>query len=261
MSIIKTENCPICGKPTNAFEKSSAKCEGLFVCQTCYKKIIQSGVNALQIKKKSATELKAMVGASNLSAEEQEREAAAFQITKQVANFFYYDETQNKFAIPTVTLIGQVKHMDIYNCSDIIDFELLEDGNSVSKGGVGRALVGGALFGGVGAIVGGSTGHKQKKTCSKMQIKIIMKSVNCPTVYINLITAETKKDSMIYKMVEPQAQEILSLLNVICQANESQPETATASAADEILKYKQLLDMGVITAEEFEAKKKQLLGL
>ncbi len=33
------------------------------------------------------------------------------------------------------------------------------------------------------------------------------------------------------------------------------------SAADEILKYKQLLDMGAITEEEFEKKKKQLLNL
>lgn len=33
------------------------------------------------------------------------------------------------------------------------------------------------------------------------------------------------------------------------------------SAADELLKYKQLLDAGVITQEEFDAKKKELLGL
>lgn len=33
------------------------------------------------------------------------------------------------------------------------------------------------------------------------------------------------------------------------------------SSADEILKYKNLLDMGAITQEEFETKKKQLLGL
>ena len=33
------------------------------------------------------------------------------------------------------------------------------------------------------------------------------------------------------------------------------------SNADEILKYKKLLDMGIITQDEFEAKKKQLLGL
>ena len=33
------------------------------------------------------------------------------------------------------------------------------------------------------------------------------------------------------------------------------------SAADELKKFKELLDSGIITQEEFEAKKKQLLGL
>lgn len=35
----------------------------------------------------------------------------------------------------------------------------------------------------------------------------------------------------------------------------------TPDAADEILKYKNLLDIGAITQEEFELKKKQLLGI
>ena len=34
-----------------------------------------------------------------------------------------------------------------------------------------------------------------------------------------------------------------------------------ASTVDEILKYKNLLDQGAMTQEEFDAKKKQLLGL
>ncbi len=38
-------------------------------------------------------------------------------------------------------------------------------------------------------------------------------------------------------------------------------ETTQSSAADEIAKFKKLADNGVITQEEFEAKKKQLLGL
>ncbi len=36
---------------------------------------------------------------------------------------------------------------------------------------------------------------------------------------------------------------------------------ATASSADELKKFKELLEDGVITQEEFELKKKQLLGL
>ena len=38
-------------------------------------------------------------------------------------------------------------------------------------------------------------------------------------------------------------------------------QAETNSAADEILKFKNLLDNGIITQEQFEAKKKQLLGL
>lgn len=45
------------------------------------------------------------------------------------------------------------------------------------------------------------------------------------------------------------------------QRKASAPTSAPVSAADELKKFKELLDMGVITQEEFDAKKKQLLGL
>ena len=37
--------------------------------------------------------------------------------------------------------------------------------------------------------------------------------------------------------------------------------TTSISVADEILKFKELLDQGILTQEEFDAKKKQLLTL
>ena len=39
------------------------------------------------------------------------------------------------------------------------------------------------------------------------------------------------------------------------------PDAGFRSSADELKKYKELLDSGVITQEEFDAKKKQILGL
>lgn len=42
---------------------------------------------------------------------------------------------------------------------------------------------------------------------------------------------------------------------------EPRAEIKSSSAADELKKYKELLDSGIITQEEFDAKKKQLLGL
>ena len=45
------------------------------------------------------------------------------------------------------------------------------------------------------------------------------------------------------------------------QETAEKPATTAISAADELKKFKELLDAGVITQEEFDAKKKQLLGL
>ncbi len=45
------------------------------------------------------------------------------------------------------------------------------------------------------------------------------------------------------------------------KATQGSAPASAVSAADELKKFKDLLDMGVITQEEFDAKKKQLLGL
>lgn len=47
----------------------------------------------------------------------------------------------------------------------------------------------------------------------------------------------------------------------INQRREAVKNSSGTSPAQQILEYKQLLDAGVITANEFEAKKKQLLNL
>ena len=45
------------------------------------------------------------------------------------------------------------------------------------------------------------------------------------------------------------------------QAPVSRPVVGGIGAAEELKAYKELLDSGAITQEEFEAKKRQLLGL
>lgn len=49
-------------------------------------------------------------------------------------------------------------------------------------------------------------------------------------------------------------------MNYILSKNHSSISSGV-SPADEIRKYKELLDMGAITDSEFDAKKKELLGL
>lgn len=193
-----------------------------------------------------------------------------FRPTKTVGNYFAMDDDSKQWAI-SKGLFSPLSSCAPYRYSDIVDFELLEDGSSVSKGGLGRAVVGYALFGGVGAIVGGVTGKKKaKQTCTSLMIKITLNDTRHPTEYIKLITSSTPKDGFVYKSEYKSAQEIMSLLQLIVNSQQHSavvPQQHTvvvnqaASAADEIRRYKALMDDGIISQEEFEAKKRKLLGL
>ncbi|MEI4827993.1 DUF4429 domain-containing protein [Bacillus sp. FJAT-53711] len=66
---------------------------------------------------------------------------------------------------------------------------------------------------------------------------------------------------MFVKKEQHMAEEIKKYIENFL-ANKSNPQVAaTTSGADEIIKYKELMDQGIITEEEFQAKKKQLLGI
>lgn len=90
----------------------------------------------------------------------------------------------------------------------------------VTRGGVGQALIGGVLFGGVGAIAGGITGkRKSKKKIESMIIKVTLNSFEVPCIMIPLITKSTKIGSKEYANALEEAQSILSILDVITHNN------------------------------------------
>lgn len=79
-----------------------------------------------------------------------------------------------------------------------------------------------------------------------------IRTANCDENTITFNAINNKKAQDIQNYIE----------NLILNKTNSQTATvSTISVADEIKKYKELLDMGAITQDEFECKKKQLLGL
>jgi len=155
--------------------------------------------------------------------------------------------------------------IDIYNFEDILEFELIQDGETITSGGLGRAIVGGALFGGIGAIVGGISGSKNSKSIvSNLKIKVTINNLETRPVYLSYIEDFlVEKDSWIYKKHIEEAHQVLSILSIITKQNEVMTKQSfeTTSTADEIMKFKTLFDQGVITQEQFELKKTQLLNL
>ena len=152
----------------------------------------------------------------------------------------------------------------------IVAFEILENGDSIISGNAGKAVVGALLFGVAGAVVGASAKRKKRDVCTSLLVKLVVKDYASPDFYISLITAETNKQSQAYANAYGIAQKIASKLQLIIDENNS-ARTPSLPASDdlhsgvdpvqEIRRYKELYDDGIITQEEFEAKKKQLLGI
>lgn len=252
------KTCSVCGDVCG-WSKIRIK-DNEWICPKCFTK---AGITAsIPIREISAEEIKHFINLNKINAEK----LAAFTATKAIGNYLRVDENKKQWYIPD-GLFGKTKNPKIHSYDEVLDYELLEDGNSVAKGGLGRAVAGGVLFGGVGAVVGGVTGKKKSKsTCTSLRIKITLNNMLTPTEYINIITTETKKSSLVYKTSEQQAQQIISVFQIMCEQKKSEStaddsQTQEISSADEIKKYKELLDSGIITQEEFDLKKKQLLGL
>ena len=87
------------------------------------------------------------------------------------------------------------------------------------------------------------------------------------SVFLNVICVATSAGKIKFYLVSNYT-EIHHELSTLISARQKENSTApiinqikTESGADELKKYKELLDNGIITQEEFDAKKKQLLGL
>lgn len=83
---------------------------------------------------------------------------------------------------------------------------------------------------------------------------------------INFKTHEVANLNVTQRWIRPEVQLRYSYAKVNKTVTEvkvikQEKNEATISGADEIYKYKRLLDQGIITKEEFEKKKKKILGV
>lgn len=259
------ECCAVCGGQISLMHGYGKLRDGSLVCGDCIKR---AGVPA---------QLVAGMGVEEFSKRADSMAAlrAAYRPTKRPCSELDIDEVHKGFRIKSGL------HANVYQYQDLLSFELEEDNETVSSGGVGRAIAGGVLFGPGGAVVGAMTGKKRTKNyCESMQVRISLKCADPDVVYLTFIEKKTKTKSSDYKKAVDAATKCMTALEQVAaevgreddagrnaasaaqgtrQLEQAVPEGG--SAADEILKYKQLADAGIITQEEFEQAKRKLLGL
>lgn len=126
-----------------------------------------------------------------------------------------------------------------------------------AKSAVGRAVVGGLLFGGAGAIVGALTGTKSER-----------KKVGFIDYVLTLIIEEDGVEkALILGFPNIFIKDIRVFFNKYFPNTYCEPDKLnfnnktenSLSIADEIIKFKSLLDNGIITQEEFDIQKNKLL--
>lgn len=243
--------CGICGAKIGL--KKVLIQGGNYLCYDCVKAAGFHPLSWTGNMKTSLSEIQNRINGSNDTTNITE-----MTVTQSVGNIFMVDDQNRLWR--TQDQLGMHRSI-IHRFEDIIYYELLEDGDLQTKGGLGSALAGGLAFGAAGAIVGASVGKKKTiANCSSMSIKITLNNMNTPVENVNLLQMKVSKASAAYKKAYAQAQEILSLLKIMTSSEKNQEVSKTAaSATDEILKFKNLFDAGIITQEEFEKKKQQLL--
>ena len=148
-----------------------------------------------------------------------EEKFKGFKIVSEYSNNkIYVNEEKKKFSF------GE----SIYNFKDLISAEIIENNDVITttktkkKASVGKALVGGALFGVGGAIIGGGAGKSKSissnaNVCDKLQIKLTLNSIDNPVYYIDFIKTRTYKNnySKKYGKAVEKAEHFLGVFQVI----------------------------------------------
>lgn len=152
----------------------------------------------------------------------------------------------------------------VFNAQDILEVELNEDGTQVTKtstgGVVGRALVGGAISGGIGAVIGGTTAKANTdQRVRSITVQFLVKDTSTPHWAVEfmppglgLIKKEGMIHGTIYKQAYSQANKCFGLAKLLMEGAKAPSEASSVSAL-EALKHKFV--NGQISEAEYLQKK------
>lgn len=248
--------CGICGENVGLNRHRLKK--DTWICPICIKKC--GGISTLrELKKMDIEDIRKK---ARLISKDENDNDILFNETQYINEFISIDENNKSIRIQE-TINNSLTNTITLKYSDLLDFEVKSDGETITKGKLSSAVVGGLLLGGVGAIVGSNIGAKRSsKTCDELKIKLYTKNKNLLNAYIVLIDSPVRIKSKKYQIACRKLDECINTFQVIFNENSNEKnERKTTSSAEEIRAYKKLFDDGIITNEEFEHKKKQLLGL
>lgn len=254
----ENENCLICGTKTGITTGKYKTSDGRALCVKCmYNAITISPHEFLKEKDKYIERHDSQFFKENMGKVEYPHPALLVNYSKQ--RLYYYgewiDKIENVFSFDAIVKIE----------SDVQTYEV-----TVGKSGhpIARAIVGNAVFGTTGAVIGAMTAkntkHKETRD-GKKYICIYHKDFLEPNkihkrmLYCNDDTEIVKVEACLKRIIEfsdePKSTQSEGVLST------TQRKADEKNDYQELIELKNLLDMGIITQEDFNMKKREILGL
>jgi hypothetical protein len=162
--------------------------------------------------------------------------------------------------------------------ADLLSVAVVTDGKMIFEKStmrtIGGTLVGGALMGGAGAVVGGLSGSSTiGEKIGKVSVKFVLRDISEPSfeiLFLNMMPIKPS-DADYYKVERALriATEIKDLTSIVIdEIDRSEnaktaniPQQSSSSVADELAKLADLKAKGILTEAEFDAQKSKLLNL
>ena len=231
---------------------------------------VQPSINAVDVSFVPSKQLFRILCPIDNSPSKTDNPALEIDEDRQLMRFYYFEKTGWSSGV-WKTSTRKMK--------DLVDFELVDDGEKIIDGNsLAGALVGGVIAGGVGALVGtGMRSKKVKDKCKNLTLRIVFNDLQHPEEYMHFVgdTVATSmgrnmnRSSKGFKQILQLAQECVSILTVVRERNKDRKEASTtieiaSSSKEDVLgqikKLGELHDAGILTDEEFSAKKQELLN-
>lgn len=128
------------------------------------------------------------------------------------------DEHRQKICLLDYRLTGSGHR--VFPFSDVLSAEIFQDGASVTKtvrsSQLAGVLIGGLVFGGVGAVVGGLSGSRRTHdTTRRIELRLLVNDTATSIHDVCFLEYETKKDSFSYRDAIQRAREWHGLIEVL----------------------------------------------
>ncbi len=249
--------CPVCGQPVKGVFTLKIK-DKTAICSDCANEI---DMDNSMIINQTPESIKAHIEYRRKNKET----FSNFNTTYEIKAGSMYFRADANLKLWYYSSEKKPKNPPLFKYGEIVEYEFSEDGETITKGGLGRAVAGGLLFGAAGAVVGGATGkRKSKQEITSMAIRVAISNPYHTGLTVELIPAGTKykTNSFTYNAFKQTANDLMSFLGSLKAQAEatSAPSGSSNDVVEQIEKLSALRDKGILSEEEFQAKKQELLA-